>query len=111
MSGWAWTLTVQVGQLVAALYLIMDIFLEHGHLATPFHSRVSPFRLKKFSLISEIKRNWFRIARVSLGHLKNSFRFFSLPIFHFASIKLFSLRSETKGKPFFRFKRKTVLQH
>jgi hypothetical protein len=57
-----------------------------------------------FSLLSEKKRNWIRFACVSLVYFKKSvpfFRFFSLQIFRFASTYLFSLRSETKGKPFF----------
>jgi hypothetical protein len=44
-------------------------------------TRVSPFRLKIFSLISEIKRIWIRFTCVSLFHYKISllfFRFFSL---------------------------------
>ncbi len=43
--------------------------------------RVSPFRLKKFSLISEMKRIWIRFTCVSLFYYKISllfYRFFSL---------------------------------
>jgi hypothetical protein len=63
-----------------------------------------------------MQRNWIRFACVSLVHLKISilfFRIYSLPIFPFASIKLFSLRfnkvifasKRNEGKTFFRYKR------
>jgi hypothetical protein len=51
------------------------------HALLVLYTRVRPFRLNFFSLISEIKQNWIHFACVSLVHLKNSiliFRFFSL---------------------------------
>ncbi len=70
------------------------------------------FTLKKFAS----KRNKVKYGSVShvfrlftwksLFYFFASFRPFSLPIFRFASVKLFSLRSETKSKPVFHFKRK-----
>ncbi len=68
------------------------------------HTR--PFRIKFFSLISEIKRNWFRFTCVSLFHYKISllfFRFFSL-IFaslHFSNFRFEVKQSEVKFKYIF----------
>ncbi len=54
----------------------------HLYKRTPcMYTRVSPFRLKNFSLISEIKRILIRFTCVSLFHFKISllfFRFFLL---------------------------------
>jgi hypothetical protein len=76
-------------------------------------TRVSPFRLKNFSLISEIKRIWIRFTCVSLFHYKISllfFRFFSL-IFasnfslRFTGVIFASKRNKAKRNSslFFRF--------
>jgi hypothetical protein len=91
------------------VHLVQKTRAKNSHAWAPLRKlcRVPPFPLKICLLISKMKQNWIRFAYVSLVHLKNSvlfFRFFSLPNFRFASINLFSLRSETKGKPFLRFK-------
>jgi hypothetical protein len=46
---------------------------------------VSPFRLKNFSLVSEIKRIWIRFTCVSLFHYKISLLFFCFFSLIFAS--------------------------
>jgi hypothetical protein len=50
--------------------------------------RVRPFRLKNFSLISEIKRNWIRFTCISLFHYKFHFSFFAS--FRFFRFKFFA---------------------
>ncbi len=73
-----------------------DVYLS-SCLSVPFFSAILPacpprvrlFRLKIFSLVSEIKLIWIRFTCVSLFHYKISllfFCFFSLQIFRFASL-------------------------
>ncbi len=66
--------------------------------------RVRQFHLKFYFAYkwNEAKLDLFRMCfACSLVKLSAIIRFFSLPIFRFASTELFSLRSQTNGKPFF----------
>ncbi len=54
----------------------------------------TPVSLKLFSIISEIKRNWNRLACVSLVQLKNSVIFFRFKFF--ASLQLSYFRFDAK---------------
>ena len=66
-----------------------------------------PFRLKFFSLISEIKRNWICFRCVSLAHYKISLLFFAYFRFkffaslHFSNFRFEAKQSEAKFKSIF----------
>ncbi len=87
-------------------------FLE-GWLVASVQSRVRPFRLNFFSLISKIKRIWIRFTCVLLFHYNISLlflRFFSLIFIsnfsvHFTLVIFASKRNKAKrnSSPFFRF--------
>ncbi len=76
-------------------------------------TRVRPFRFKKLSLISEMKRYWIYFACVSLVQFKITVffcRFFSLPIFRFFVIAsnfcCFATMRNKQNHAFFASKRK-----
>jgi hypothetical protein len=69
-------------------------------------TRVSPFRLKKFSLISETKQIWIRFTCVSLFHYKISLLFFASNFsLRFTLVIFASKRNKVKRNSslFFRF--------
>ncbi len=83
------------------------VFPVKHNFACQCPARVRPFRKKKISLISEIKRIWIRFTCVSLFHCKISFLFFRFFSLIFPSN--FSLRftlvifASKRNKRFLRF--------